>query len=112
MEGNNNRLYLNIGNNNDRGAARASPYGSRGPSPAQRPRTAGAPGQAPSGYGHYATPPMPTQSAAPVEAFAPAPERLYEKYGPNANNNQKKCTQLASDFFKDSVKRARERNQR
>ncbi|KAH6856348.1 kinase-like domain-containing protein [Chaetomium sp. MPI-CAGE-AT-0009] len=35
-----------------------------------------------------------------------------DKYGPNANNNQKKCSQLASDFFKDSVKRARERNQR
>ncbi|WYZ35169.1 hypothetical protein EsH8_I_001445 [Colletotrichum jinshuiense] len=94
------------------GAARASPYGSRGPSPAQRPRTAGAPGQTPSGYGHYATPPLPVQPAAPVEAFAPAPERNYDKYGPNANNNQKKCTQLASDFFKDSVKRARERNQR
>ncbi|KAK1625507.1 serine/threonine-protein kinase cot-1 [Colletotrichum phormii] len=94
------------------GAARASPYGSRGPSPAQRPRTAGAAGQTPQGYGHYATPPMPNQQAVPVEVFAPAPERLYEKYGPNANNNQKKCTQLASDFFKDSVKRARERNQR
>nr|XP_036582543.1 Serine/threonine-protein kinase cot-1 [Colletotrichum truncatum]KAF6791247.1 Serine/threonine-protein kinase cot-1 [Colletotrichum truncatum] len=94
------------------GAARASPYGSRGPSPGQRPRTAGAPGQTPSGYGHYATPPLPTQQITPVDAFAPAPERNYEKYGVNANNNQKKCTQLASDFFKDSVKRARERNQR
>ncbi|KAF9873786.1 serine threonine-protein kinase cot-1 [Colletotrichum karsti] len=91
------------------GAARASPYGSRGPSPGQRPRTAGASGQNPS-YGHYATPPLPNQQAS-ADLFAPAPERNYEKYGPNANSNQKKCTQLASDFFKDSVKRARERNQ-
>jgi protein-serine/threonine kinase len=92
------------------GAARASPYGSRGPSPAQRPRTAGAPNQAVGGYGSYLNAPMPTQS--PQLEFAPAPERNPDKYGPNANNNQKKCSQLASDFFKDSVKRARERNQR
>jgi protein-serine/threonine kinase len=91
------------------GAARASPYGSRGPSPAQRPRTAGASGQQ-AGYGSYLNAPMPTQS--PQLEFAPAPERNPDKYGPNANNNQKKCSQLASDFFKDSVKRARERNQR
>jgi len=91
------------------GAARASPYGSRGPSPAQRPRTAGASGQQ-AGYGSYLNAPMPTQS--PALEFATAPERNPDKYGPNANNNQKKCSQLASDFFKDSVKRARERNQR
>ncbi len=92
------------------GAARASPYGSRGPSPAQRPRTAGAPNQQQAGYGSYLNAPLPTQS--PQLEFAPAPERNPDKYGPNANNNQKKCSQLASDFFKDSVKRARERNQR
>lgn len=91
------------------GAARASPYASRGPSPAQRPRTAGTSGQQ-AGYGSYLNAPMPTQS--PQLEFAPAPERNPDKYGPNANNNQKKCSQLASDFFKDSVKRARERNQR
>ncbi|KAK0643360.1 Serine/threonine-protein kinase cot-1 [Cercophora newfieldiana] len=91
------------------GAARASPYGSRGPSPAQRPRTAGASGQQ-AGYGSYLNAPMPTPS--PQLEFALAPERNPDKYGPNANNNQKKCSQLASDFFKDSVKRARERNQR
>ncbi len=92
-------------------AARASPYGAaRGPAQGQRPRTAGAQGQQP-GYGSYMNaPPMPTQT--PQEYFAPAPERNPDKYGPNANNNQKKCSQLASDFFKDSVKRARERNQR
>ncbi|EON97408.1 putative serine threonine-protein kinase cot-1 protein [Phaeoacremonium minimum UCRPA7] len=56
---------------------------------------------------------MPSQPAqTPVFEFQAAPERNPDKYGPNANNNQKKCSQLAADFFKDSVKRARERNQR
>ncbi|KAL3961859.1 hypothetical protein ACCO45_003382 [Purpureocillium lilacinum] len=49
---------------------------------------------------------------APAEIFQSAPERNPDKYGTNANSNQKKCSQLATDFFKDSVKRARERNQR
>ncbi|KAF3352678.1 hypothetical protein VDGD_03510 [Verticillium dahliae] len=94
------------------GAARAAPgYGARGASPAQRPRTAGASGQ-PSGYGSYPAAPMPTQSPAPVDEFARAPERNPDKYGSNANNNQVKCSKLAADFFKDSVRRARERNQR
>ncbi|GAB1319175.1 Serine/threonine-protein kinase [Madurella fahalii] len=91
------------------GAGRASPYGARGASPGQRPRTAGAQGQQP-GYSYLNAPPMPNQNAQ--ADFVPAPERNPDKYGPNANNNQKKCSQLASDFFKDSVKRARERNQR
>ncbi|KAI9172079.1 Serine/threonine-protein kinase cot-1 [Paramyrothecium foliicola] len=92
------------------GAARA-PYGNRGPSPAQRPRTAGTSAQ-PNPYNNYSNVPLPTQSQAPVSEFQPAPERNPDKYGTNANSNQKKCSQLASDFFKDSVKRARERNQR
>ncbi|EHA57611.1 Cobalt uptake protein cot1 [Pyricularia oryzae] len=88
-----------------------APYGSRGPSPAQRPRTAGAPGQQP--YGGYHSQPMPPAPAQyPALEFQPGPERNPDKYGPGANNNQKKCAQLAADFFKDSVKRARERNQR
>ncbi|KAG8410452.1 Serine/threonine-protein kinase, variant 2 [Metarhizium acridum] len=44
--------------------------------------------------------------------FAQAPERNPEKYGQNANHQQKKCSQQATSFFMDSVKRARERNQR
>lgn len=95
--------HQNIG-----GQGRASPYGSRGPSPAQRPRTSGNSGQQ-QAYGNYLS--APSSSNTQLE-FAPAPERNPDKYGPNANNNQKKCSQLASDFFKDSVKRARERNQR
>lgn len=93
------------------GAARNSPYGVRGPPPAQRPRTAGTPGQQQSNYGSYLNAPLPTQNTPQLE-FQTAPERNPDKYGPNAHNNQKKCSQLAADFFKDSVKRARERNQR
>ncbi|GAO15915.1 hypothetical protein UVI_02039390 [Ustilaginoidea virens] len=89
------------------GAARAAP---RGPSPSQRPRTAGS---QPPGYTNYSNPPpLPTQGAPAAGEFQVAPERNPDRYGPNANSNQKKCSQLAADFFKDSVKRARERNQR
>jgi protein-serine/threonine kinase len=44
--------------------------------------------------------------------FQSAPERNPDKYGPLAQTNQKKCAQLAEAFFKDSVKRARDRNVR
>lgn len=96
------------------GAAQSGGYGSRGPSPAgmQRPRTAGGSGQGPN-YS-YLNAPMPGQAGSKpfYPEFEAAPERNPDKYGSNANNNQKKCSQLAADFFKDSVKRARERNQR
>lgn len=92
------------------GAARSGGYpGGRGPSPGQRPRTAGSSGHAQPGYGQH--PPLPIQGGG-AAIFQPAPERNPEKFGTNANNNQKKCSQLAADFFKDSVKRARERNLR
>ncbi|EQL00827.1 Protein kinase-like domain protein [Ophiocordyceps sinensis CO18] len=96
------------------GATRSAGYGARGPSAGQRPRTAGAPGQPPASYGGYMNaPPMPSQSSpAAVHNFQQAPERNPDRYGPNSHSNQKKCSQLATDFFKDSVKRARERNQR
>ncbi|KAE8452378.1 Cobalt uptake protein cot1 [Mollisiaceae sp. DMI_Dod_QoI] len=91
---------------------RASPYGNRQPSPAQRPRTAGASGQA-AGYGSYLNAPMPT---APQQQnwpeFQPGPERNPDKYGQSAQTNQKRCSSLAESFFKDSVKRARDRNVR
>lgn len=91
------------------GAARANAYGARGPSPGQRPRTAGSSGQQP--VYSYQNQPMPAPASRPLD-FQTAPERNPEKYGLNSNNNQKKCSQLAADFFKDSVKRARERNLR
>ena len=95
------------------GGGRASPYGSRQPSPAnQRPRTAGAAGQP--AYGSYLSAPMPSQASQQQNwpEYQLAPERNPDKYGPVAQNNQKKCERLASDFFKDSVKRARDRNVR
>lgn len=94
------------------GAARNAQYNNaRGPSPSQRPRTAGATGQ--QGAPNYANyPAVPSQAASPAQTFCTAPERNPDRYGSNANSNQKKCSQLAADFFKDSVKRARERNQR
>lgn len=95
------------------GGGRQSPYGQqRQPSPAQRPRTAGASGQQPS-YG-YMNAPMPPP-AVPQQTwpeFQPAPQRDSDRYGPNAQNNNTKCKTLAEAFFKDSVKRARDRNLR
>lgn len=92
------------------GAARGNAHGARGPSPAQlRPRTAGSTGQQPL-HGYPAVP-VSSLTTRPSE-FQQAPERNPEKYGTTASNNQKKCSQLAADFFKDSVKRARERNLR
>ncbi|PKS06445.1 hypothetical protein jhhlp_007193 [Lomentospora prolificans] len=90
------------------GPGRSNPYGAAGSS--QRPRTAGAPAQP--AYGGYMNAPMPSQNPAPASEFQIAPERNPDKYGPNSINNQKRCSQLAADFFRDSVKRARERNQR
>ena len=84
------------------------PY--RGPAAGQRPRTAGATGQYHSNS--YMNQPLPSVNSAPVQEFQVAPERNPDRYGPSANSNQKKCSQLAADFFKDSVKRAWERNQR
>lgn len=55
---------------------------------------------------------MPSQLAPPTPNFETAPERSPDRYGPNANSNQKKGSQLAVDFFKDSVKSVQERNQR
>ncbi|CZR62048.1 probable serine/threonine-protein kinase cot-1 [Phialocephala subalpina] len=90
---------------------RASPYGNRQPSPAQRPRTAGAPGQA-AGYGSYLNAPMPTAPQQNWPEFQPSPERNPDRYGQLAQTNQKRCSSLAESFFKDSVKRARDRNVR
>ncbi|KAF7912914.1 uncharacterized protein EAF01_001935 [Botrytis porri] len=97
------------------GGGRGSPYGNRQgqgqASPGQRPRTAGAPGQQP-GYSNYLNP-MPTQASQQARPeFQAAPERNPDRYGNLTQNNQKKCSQLAADFFKDSVKRARDRNVR
>lgn len=108
-----NGLVHQFSHQNLGGAGRASPYGSRQPSPSQRPRTAGATGQQP-GYGSYLNAPMPSQGSQQpnVPEFQIAPERNPEKYRTATQNNQTKCRALAEAFFKDSVKRARDRNLR
>jgi protein-serine/threonine kinase len=108
-----NGLVHQFSHQNLGGAARTNPYGGRQPSPSQRPRTAGAQGQQ-AGYGSYLSAPMPSQAAQQKNwpEFEPAPERNPDKYGSLTQTNQKKCSQLAESFFKDSVKRARDRNVR
>ncbi|OBT60272.1 hypothetical protein VE03_10451 [Pseudogymnoascus sp. 23342-1-I1] len=100
-----NGLVHQFSHQNLGGAARGNQY-ARQPAGAQRPRTAGSTGMQQNYY----------NAAAPVVPQQPeleqAPERNPDKYGPLTHNNQKRCAQLASDFFKDSVKRARDRNLR
>lgn len=90
---------------------RQSPYGARQASPSQRPRTAGASGQQ-AGYGSYLNAPMPSAPQQSWPEFSFPGEKNPDKYGALTHTNQKKCQQLAETFFKDSVKRARDRNVR
>jgi protein-serine/threonine kinase len=108
-----NGLVHQFSHQNLGGAGRQSPYGSRQPAAAQRPRTAGATGQQ-AGYTSYLNAPMPSQASQQQSwpEFQIAPERNPDKYGSVTQSNQKKSERLASDFFKDSVKRARDRNLR
>ncbi|KAF2472254.1 serine/threonine-protein kinase cot-1 [Lindgomyces ingoldianus] len=86
------------------GGRSGSPYG-RQPSPShQRPRTAGATGQQ---YGQYMN--LPRQPSLNDEE---PPARAPEKYSDNVLRQAKVSVGLVSTFFKDSVQRARDRNQR
>ncbi|KAH8808333.1 kinase-like domain-containing protein [Xylogone sp. PMI_703] len=108
-----NGLVHQFSHQNLGGGGRSSPYGNRQGSSGQRPRTAGGSGQQPA-YGSYLNAPMPNQGIPQQNwpEFQPAPERNPDKYGSYTQSNQKRCAQLAADFFKDSVKRARDRNVR
>jgi protein-serine/threonine kinase len=96
---------------------RVSPYGTRqaaSSSGGQRPRTAGTPNQQ---GAHHASHLGSMSSQSPQQQnwpeFQPCPsERNPDKYGRSAETNQTKCSGLAETFFKDSVKRARDRNVR
>ena len=84
-----------------------SPYG-RQPSPnQQRPRTADNRGYGYGGYGGGA-PQRPSQSLYDEEA----PARNPEKYSSNVAQQSTMSKGLINTFFKDSVQRARDRNQR
>jgi protein-serine/threonine kinase len=95
--------------NQNLGNGRSSPHASR-PPPPQRPRTAGATGQQNYSYLNAPMPSLVPQQHLPD--FQPVPERNINKYGSAIQNSQKRCYKLAEDFFKDSVKRARDRNLR
>lgn len=83
-----------------------SPYG-RQPSPnQQRPRTADNRGY---GYGSYGGGPAPRQPSLYDEE---APNRMPEKYSDNVAKQATMSKSLINTFFKDSVQRARDRNQR
>lgn len=97
--------HQNLGGNAPRSA---SPYG-RHPSPTQRPRAAGAPGQ--QQYGSHLSPPMPTQNGASLTDEEPPPKNP-DKYADNVRKKAKVSVGLVSTFFKDSVQRAKDRNVR
>lgn len=82
-----------------------SPYG-RQPSPSQqRPRTAGERGYQYGGYGGH----MPRQPSLNDDE---PPPKTPEKYSEGQLRQTKVSVSLVSTFFKDSVQRARDRNQR
>ena len=108
-----NGLAHQLSHQNLGGAARTNAYGGR-QGASSRPRTAGTPNQQ-TGYASYLNAPMPSPAAQQQQSwpeFQIAPERNNDKYGSLTITNQKKCSQLAESFFKDSVKRARDRNVR
>lgn len=109
-----NGLVHQFSHQNLGGSGRNSPANLRQAPTSSRPRTAGASSQSSqSSYSNYLNNPMPNlPPQQQLPDFGPAPERNPEKYGAVTHNNQKRCAQLAADFFKDSVKRARDRNVR
>jgi protein-serine/threonine kinase len=94
------------------GSGRNSPNVNRQGQGAYRPRTAGATGSN-SSNNSFLNAPVPSLPSMPqIEFEVPGKERNNEKYGPTANGNAKRCSQLVSQFFKDNVQRARDRNSR
>lgn len=108
-----NGLVHQFSHQNLGGASRTGTYSNRPTGGAQRPRTAGAPGQQPA-YSSYHNAPMPghgSQQRSYAE-FEVAPERNPNRYGHAVTVHQKGAINLAETFFKDNVKRARDRNVR
>jgi protein-serine/threonine kinase len=107
-----NGLVHQFSHQNLGGNTRTNNYSNRQQGGSQRPRTAGATGQQAS-YS-YLNAPMPSQHSQHFNRpeFEVPPERNYDKYGSVAQMNQKKTSSMAENFFRDSVKRARDRNVR
>ncbi|KAF2085191.1 serine/threonine-protein kinase cot-1 [Saccharata proteae CBS 121410] len=111
-----NGLVHQFSNQNLGGSPRAgSPYG-RQPSPATgRPRTAGGGPQQqqhPQQYGNYLYAQAHGQHRQPSLCDDEPPEKNPEKYAENVGRRAKLSTGLVSNFFKESVQRARDRNAR
>lgn len=88
-----------------------SPYGRQPTTPnAQRPRTAGSSGQ-PQQYGGYLSAHMPGQHQPSLNDDEPPPKNP-DKYTDNIIKRSRLSTGLVSDFFRQSVQRARDRNAR
>ncbi len=104
-----NGLAQQLSNQHLGGSGRSgSPYG-RQPSPSQqqqRPRTADNRGY---GYGSYGSGSTPRQPSLYDEE---APPKAPDKYSDNVNKQATMSKSLVNTFFKDSVQRARDRNQR
>ena len=103
-----NGLAQQLSNQHLGGSGRSgSPYG-RQPSPSQqqRPRTADNRGY---GYGGYGSGSGPRQPSLYDEE---APQKAPDKYSDNVNKQSTMSKSLVNTFFKDSVQRARDRNQR
>ncbi|KAF2706651.1 kinase-like protein [Pleomassaria siparia CBS 279.74] len=90
------------------GSGRSGSSFGRQPSPSQRPRTAGDRGGY-GGYGGYSGGHTPRQPSVNDEE---PPARTPEKYSNGVHQQAKVSVNLVSTFFKDSVQRARDRNQR
>lgn len=103
-----NGLVHQFSHQNLGGAARSnSPYGRQGSPAGQRPRTAGDRG--PQAYGgSYLSSPVQKPSLNDDEP----PQRNPDKYSDNVIRQTKVSVGLVNTFFKDSVQRARDRNQR
>jgi protein-serine/threonine kinase len=84
-----------------------SPYGRQGSPNPQRPRTADNRGY---GYGSYGA----AQGGPRYPSLydEEAPKRMPEKYSDNVDKQATMSKSLINTFFKDSVQRARDRNQR
>jgi protein-serine/threonine kinase len=105
-----NGLVHQFSHQNLGGAARGG-FVARQPSPSQRPRTAGAPSGSPSTS--FLSAPMPGLSfQQPAAEYEIAPERNADKYTSKELAAARACSESAANFFKESVKRARERNER
>lgn len=103
-----NGLVHQFSHQNLGGAARGQANAARQPSPSYRPRTAGQQ----QNYNYMSSASRGLSPQRHVPEFELAPERNPDLYGPNTQNNQKRCAPLAADFFKNNVKRARDRNVR